>query len=54
MYDLTNAFKTSRISKARFEKIKKEVRKDFPDDEMMYELHVIRYLQSLKRKKTGK
>jgi hypothetical protein len=34
-----------------FEQIKKEVRRDFPDDKMMYELHVIRYLNFLKRRR---
>ncbi len=54
MFDINKAFKQSGIGKKKFEKIKIEVRKEFPDNEMLYELHVIRYLESLKKKTASK
>jgi len=52
MFDIEKARKEAKIPKLRFQKILKEVRKDFPDDPMMFELHVIRYIDSLARKTT--
>jgi hypothetical protein len=49
MYDLKAAYKKSGLTKKEFEKIKSEVRADFPNDDMMYELHVIRILNAIKR-----
>jgi hypothetical protein len=49
MYDIEQAFKESGLTKKQIEKIKQEVRNDFPDDEMMYELHVIRVLNAIKK-----
>lgn len=42
MFDIKKAIKDANLSKEEEAKIKEEVRKEFPNDEMMYELHVIR------------
>ena len=49
MYDIEAAFKSSGLTHEEFEKIKSEVRSDFPNDEMMFELHVIRILNAIKK-----
>jgi hypothetical protein len=49
MYDIEEAFKGSDLTEEEFEKIKSEVRSDFPNDEMMFELHVIRILNAIKK-----
>ena len=49
MYDINAAYKKSGLTKREFEKIKSEVRADFPNDDMMFELHVIRILNAIKR-----
>jgi hypothetical protein len=35
------------------ENLKKEVRHEFPNDEMLFELHLLRVLMEYSRKKTG-
>ena len=50
MFNLEKARKEAGISKIKFQRIKKEVKKDFPNDSMMFELHVLRYIDFLKRK----
>jgi hypothetical protein len=35
-----------KVSDAILKKIEKEVKKEFPEDKMMYELHVLRALRS--------
>jgi len=49
MYDIEAAYKNSSLTPEEFEKIKSEVRSDFPNDEMMFELHVIRILNAIKK-----
>jgi hypothetical protein len=49
MYDIETAFNSSGLTKKEFEKIKSEVRADFPNDDMMYELHVIWILNAIKK-----
>ena len=49
MYDIEAAFKNSGLTEEEFERIKSEVRSDFPDDDMMFELHVIRILNAIKK-----
>jgi len=49
IYDVEAAFKKSGLSRAEIQRIKRQVRKDFPDDDMMYELHIIRILNAMKR-----
>ena len=50
MYDIDKAFRESGASKDEFEEILRYCREDFPQDEMMFELHVIRALMALKRR----
>jgi hypothetical protein len=49
IYDVETAFKKSGLSPAVIQKIKLQVRKDFPNDDMMYELHIIRILNAMKK-----
>jgi hypothetical protein len=49
IYDVEAAFKKSGLSKAEIQRIKRQVRKDFPNDDMMYELHIIRILNAMKK-----
>ncbi len=49
MYDIEAAFKRSGLTLEEFERIKSEVRSDFPNDDMMFELHIIRILNAIKK-----
>ena len=49
MFDIETAFKNSGLSAQEIEKIKREVRNEFPNDDMMYELHIIRILRAIKK-----
>ena len=49
MFDLEKASKQAKVGKKDFERIKLEVKKEFPDNPSLYEIHVVRYLASLKR-----
>ena len=49
MYDIKTAFRKSGLSADEIGKIKKEVRNEFPNDEMMYELHIIRILKAIEK-----
>ncbi len=49
MYDIEAAFKKSGLTVEEFERIKSEVRADFPNDDMMFELHIIRILNAIKK-----
>ena len=49
MYDIETAFKNSGLSAQEIEKIKREVRNEFLNDDMMYELHIIRILKAVKK-----
>jgi hypothetical protein len=49
MYDIDAAFKSTGLTPEEFARIKQEVRSEFPNDEMMYELHVIRILNAIKK-----
>ena len=49
MYDIEAAFKSSGLTPEEFDRIKSEVRSDFPNDEMMFELHIIRILKAIKK-----
>jgi len=42
IFDIETAYKNSGISRQEFEDIKKYCRNEFPTDDMMYELHIIR------------
>lgn len=49
MYDIDTAFKNSGLSAREIEKIKRDVRSEFPNDDMMYELHIIRILKAIEK-----
>ena len=49
MFDIETAFNKSGLSVKDIEMIKRQVRKDFPNDDMMYELHIIRILNAMKK-----
>ena len=45
MFDINKAIKESGFSKAEIVRLQKEIKKDYPHDPMLYELHVIRALR---------
>ncbi len=49
-YDMESLWADSEMSMEEFEKLKKEVRDEFPNDQMMFELHLMRALNALGRK----
>lgn len=49
MYDIDKAFKDSKLNQKEIDQIKKEIKMEFPHDEMLYELHVIRALNAFKK-----
>ena len=51
MFDLNRAIKDSRLSKAEILRLQKEIKKDYPDDMLLYELHMIRALRPALREK---
>jgi len=46
IFDIKKKSRDLKISPQILEKIENEVRKEFPTDEMMFELHVIRALMN--------
>ncbi len=48
IFDIETAFRRSGLSVKEIEKIKRQVSRDFPNDDMMYELHIIRILNAMK------
>jgi len=46
MFDIKKVAREYDLSQEQVEEIKKEVRQEFPRDELMYELHVIRAIMS--------
>lgn len=46
MFDINKAIKGSGLSKAEIVHLEKEIKKDYPHDPMLYELHMIRALRS--------
>jgi len=51
IFDVERKAKEVGISKDLYKKLEKEVREEFPNDEMMFELHLIRALKSHSQKK---
>ena len=45
-FDYKRVAKEMRIPEAVLKKIEREVKKEFPSDKMMYELHVLRAVRS--------
>lgn len=50
-FDYNQAAKRANISAEALKEIEEEVRKEFPDDQMMFELHVLRVINSVLRRK---
>ena len=50
MFDIDKAIKESKMPIKEIQKLESEIRKEFPSDRMMYELHLIRALDSLKHR----
>jgi hypothetical protein len=48
MFDIKKAVRESNLSKDDIIKLEREIQKEFPNDKMMYELHLIRALKSVK------
>jgi len=49
IFDIENAFRKSGLKKEDREQLKQYCREEFGDDEMMYELHVIRAINAFKK-----
>ncbi len=52
LYDIKNLLKDLDLSNKEKEKLVKEVRKEFPHDDMLFELHLFRAVKFLKSRKT--
>ncbi len=50
MFDLEQAKRASGLAPDVLARVERRVREDLPDDEMLFELHLIRTLQALKDK----
>jgi len=50
MFNIEKIIKESGLSDKVIKKLEKEVREEFPTDEMMYELHLMRAIESEKNK----
>ena len=48
MFNINKAVKESGLSRAEASRLQKEIKKDYPHDSMLYELHVIRALRATK------
>jgi len=60
IFDLEKIKKESGLSTSEFTQLEEEIRREFEDDEMMFELHLIRAIRAIKEgwvvleeKKTG-
>ena len=49
IFDIERAFRESGLTKDEIERIKRYCREEFNDDEMLYELHVIRAINAFKK-----
>lgn len=55
MFDVQKAIKDSRLSNREVLRLQNETRQEFPDDPMLYELHMIRALrQGIRKCVTGR
>ena len=50
MYNIQKAIRASRLPKRDIARLRDEIKKEFPNDTMLYELHLIRALRSKKIK----
>ncbi|MBM3130368.1 MAG: hypothetical protein FJ009_17285 [Chloroflexi bacterium] len=51
MFDLTQLKQQSGLPAEVLEQIEQAIRADYPDDDMMFELHLVRVLQALKQRR---
>jgi hypothetical protein len=49
VFDIKEKVRELGIPENVYKKLEKEVREEFPNDEMMFELHLIRVLEKLKQ-----
>ena len=49
MFNINKAIRESNLSKKELKRLEKEIRQEFPNDKMMYELHFIRAVYSMKQ-----
>ncbi len=54
LYDIEMLLKDLELSKEQKEDLIKELKEEFPQDEMLFELHLYRAVQYLKKLKTKK
>ncbi len=52
MFDIRKAIKDSHLSSREVIRLQAEVKREFPDDPMLYELHMIRTLRQGMRKRS--
>jgi len=50
IFNIKKAIKESGLSKKEVKHILTEIKEEFPDDQLMYELHVIRALQRVSKR----
>ncbi len=49
LFDIENLFKKVKLSEKEKTQLIKEVKAEFPDDEMMFELHLMRAINHLEK-----
>ena len=54
LYDVENLMKEAQLSEKEKNKIITELKEEFPQDEMLFELHLFRVIQYLKKQKMKK
>ena len=54
LYDIENLMNEAQLSEKEKKKIITELREEFPQDEMLFELHLFRVIQYLKKQKMKK
>ena len=54
LYDIEELLKGLKITEEEKKKIIREIKEEFPNDEMLYELHLFRMVQFLKKIKIDK
>jgi len=52
LYDIKSLLKEVNISDKEKEELIKEIRAEFPQDEMLFELHVYRAIQHIKKRES--
>ncbi len=52
LFDIENLFKKVKLTEKEKSQLIKEVKAVFPDDEMMFELHLMRVINHLEKRET--